>query len=101
AKSNITGAELRTAPFPALALVAAEQAGEPVLVGRLVWNDRELGWASQWQMDWSGRTHRWQIRGVTFDEAFRRGIGGGAPGFLGTAAPGGGPAARNTLLVDH
>jgi uncharacterized protein len=78
AKSNITGAELRTAPFPALAPVAAEHGGEVVLVGRLVWNDRELGWATQWQIDWRGRTHRWQVRGVTFDEAFRRGIGGAA-----------------------
>ena len=78
AKSNMSGAELRTAPFPALAPVAAELGGEVVLVGRLVWDDRELGWATQWQMDWRGRTHRWQVRGVTFDEAFRRGIGGAA-----------------------
>ena len=91
AKSNITGAELRTAPFPALAPVAAEQGGEVVLVGRLVWDDRELGWATQWQMDWRGRTHRWQIRGVTFDEAFRRGIGGAAQILSGNGDRGGGP----------
>ena len=29
-------------------------------------------------MDWHGQTHRWQIRGVTCDEAFRRGSGGAA-----------------------
>ena len=89
AKSNITGAELRRAPFAALAPVAAAQGGEVVLVGRLVWNDRELGWATQWQMDWRGRTHRWQIRGVTFDEAFRRGIGGAAQILSGNGDPGG------------
>ncbi len=61
-----------------LASVAAEQGGEITLVGRLVWVDRELGWATQWQVDWQGRSHRWQVRGVTFDEAFRRGIGGAA-----------------------
>ncbi|WP_245311144.1 DUF2066 domain-containing protein [Bradyrhizobium valentinum] len=87
AKSNITGAELRTAPFPALAPVAAEQGGEVVVVGRLVWDDRELGWATQWQMDWGGRMHRWQIRGVTFDEAFRRGIGGAAQVLSGNGDP--------------
>ncbi|MDE5454316.1 DUF2066 domain-containing protein [Bradyrhizobium sp. CSA112] len=87
AKSNISGAELRTAPFPALAPVAAEQSGEVVVVGRLVWDDRELGWATQWQMDWGGRTHRWQIRGVTFDEAFRRGIGGAAQVLSGNGDP--------------
>ena len=87
AKSNISGAELRTAPFPALAPVAAAQGGEVVLVGRLVWNDGDLGWATQWQMDWRGRTHRWQIRGVTFDEAFRRGIGGAAQVLSGNGDP--------------
>ena len=91
AKSNMSGAELRTAPFPALAPVAAELGGEVVLVGRLVWDDRELGWATQWKMDWRDRTHRWQIRGVTFDEAFRRGIGGAAQILSGNGDRGGGP----------
>jgi hypothetical protein len=90
AKSNMSGAELRKAPFAALAPVAAAQGGEVVLVGRLVWNDRELGWATQWQMDWRGRTHRWPIRGVTFDEAFRRGIGGAAQILSGNGDPAGG-----------
>jgi hypothetical protein len=87
AKSNMTGAELRTPPFPALALIAAEQGGEVVLVGRLVWDDRDLGWATQWQMEWGGRTHRWQVRGVTFDESFRRGIGGAAQVLSGNGDP--------------
>jgi uncharacterized protein len=77
-KSNLNGAELKTAPSSTLASVAAEQGGEVALVGRLVWDDRELGWATQWRMDWRGRTHRWHVGGVTFDEAFRRGIGGAA-----------------------
>jgi hypothetical protein len=87
AKSNITGAELRTSPFPALAPIAAEQGGGIVLVGRLVWDDRDLGWATQWQMEWGGRTHRWQFGGVTFDEAFRRGIGGAAQVLSGNGDP--------------
>jgi hypothetical protein len=87
AKSNMTGAELRAPPFPALALIAAEQGGEVVLVGRLVWDDRDLGWATQWQMEWGGRTHRWQVRGVTFDESFRRGIGGAAQVLSGNGDP--------------
>ena len=87
AKSNMTGAELRTPPFPALALIAAEQGGEVVLVGRLVWDDRDLGWATQWQMELGGHTHRWQVRGVTFDESFRRGIGGAAQILSGNGDP--------------
>jgi uncharacterized protein len=77
AKSNFN-AELKTVPSSTLASVAAEQGGEVALLGRLVWDDRKLGWATQWWMDWRGRTYRWQVRGVTFDEAFRRGIGGAA-----------------------
>jgi uncharacterized protein len=78
AKLSINGVELRTMTTSTLASVAAQQGGEIALVGRLVWVDRELGWSTQWQMDWQSRTHRWQVRGVTFDEAFRRGIGGAA-----------------------
>jgi uncharacterized protein len=78
AKLSINDVELRTMTSSTLTSVAAEQGGEIALVGRLVWVDRELGWATQWQMHWQNRTHRWQVRGVTFDEAFRRGIGGAA-----------------------
>ena len=87
AKSNITGAELRSPSLSVLAPLAAELGGEVVLVGRLVWDDRELGWATQWQMDWRGQPHRWQIRGVTFDETFRRGIGGAAQILSGNGDP--------------
>jgi uncharacterized protein len=78
AKANIDGAELTAMPPPALAAHAAELAAEAVLAGRLVWVDAEFGWATEWQIDWQGRPHRWQARGITFDEAFRRGIGGAA-----------------------
>ena len=78
AESSINGAEFGTTTSSTLGSVAARQGGEVALIGRLVWVDRELGWATQWQMDWQSRTHRWRVRGVTFDEAFRRGIGGAA-----------------------
>ena len=87
AKSNISGAELRAPSFPALTPLATELGGEVVLVGRLVWDDRDLGWATQWQVDWRGQTHRWQIRGLTFDETFRRGIGGAAQILSGNGDP--------------
>ena len=78
AELNLDGVELRAVPPSTLAAVAAKQGGDVALVGQLVWSDRELGWATQWQIDWRGKMHRWQLRGVTFDEAFRRGIGGAA-----------------------
>ena len=87
AESSINGAEFGTTTSSALGSVAARQGGEVVLIGRLVWVDRELGWATQWQMDWKSRTRRWRVRGVTFDEAFRRGIGGAAQILSGNGDP--------------
>ena len=87
AKSGISGAELTKVPSSTLASGAAEQGGEVALVGRLVWDDAELGWATEWQMEWQGQPHRWQLRGVTFDEAFRRAIGGAAQILSGNGDP--------------
>ena len=86
-KSGFNGVEPMTAPSSALAPVTAELGGEVALAGKLVWDDRKLEWATRWQMDWHGRTHRWQVRGVTFDEAFRRAIGGAAQVLSGNGDP--------------
>jgi hypothetical protein len=56
AKSGIDGAELTAVPSSTWASRAAEQGGELALVGRLVWDDQELGWATEWQR--SGRAGR-------------------------------------------
>ena len=88
AKSNLNGVELKSLPPSTPAPAMVEQGGEVALVGQLVWDDRKLGWATQWQMEWRGRTHNWQVRGVTFDEAFRRGIGGAAQVLSGNGDPG-------------
>jgi hypothetical protein len=87
AESSINGAEFGTTTSSKFGSVAARQGGEVALIGRLVWDDRELGWATQWRMDWQNRTHRWRIRGVTFDEAFRRAIGGAAQILSGNGDP--------------
>ena len=86
---NLDGAGLKPVPPSTLAAVAGEQGGEVTIVGQLVWDDRKLGWTTHWQMDWQGRMHRWQVRGVTFDEAFRRGIGGAAQVLSDNGEPGG------------
>ncbi len=87
AQAGIRGAEPGTATSRAVAPLVAGQGGEVALIGRLVWVDRELGWATQWQIDWRGRTHRWQVRRTNFDEAFRRGIGGAAQILSGNGDP--------------
>jgi uncharacterized protein len=86
-KSGLDGRKLETTPSSTLAPLTAEQGAELALVGRLVWDDRALGWATNWQIEWHGHTHRWQVRGVTFDEAFRRGIGGAAQVLSGNGDP--------------
>jgi hypothetical protein len=87
AKAGITRAEPGSTTSRAWAPLVAGQGGEAALVGRLVWDDRALGWATQWRIDWHGRTHRWQVRGTNFDEAFRRGIGGAAQILSGNGDP--------------
>jgi len=88
-KAGINAAELTRLPTSKLAPVATGLGGAVPLVGKLTWDDRELGWVTQWQLDWQGRTYRWQFRGVTFDEAFRRGIGGAVQVLSGNGDPGG------------
>jgi uncharacterized protein len=85
--AKIDGAELTAMPSTALALVAAGQGAQATLVGHLVWVDAELGWATEWRMDWGNRPHQWQARGITFDEAFRRGLGGAAEIMSGNGEP--------------
>jgi hypothetical protein len=90
AKANISAAELSKTPSSTLVSLAAGQGGEVALVGRLVWNDRDLGWVTQWRIERPGRPHRWRLRGVTFDEAFRRGIGGAGQVLSGNGEDGSG-----------
>lgn len=61
-----------------LAEVAARRGGEALLIARLAWNDQELRWVADWQLDWQGKPQRWRLSAVTFDEAFRQGIGAAA-----------------------
>jgi len=61
-----------------LAEAAAGRGGETVLTARLVWDDRALQWAADWQLDWRGKPQQWRLSAVTFDEAFRQGIGAAA-----------------------
>jgi len=87
-KSAIIATGLSTLPEAALTSATAAQGGDIALIGHLVWSDQDLGWVTEWQLAWQGRPHRWQLRGVTFDEAFRRGIGGAAQVLSGNGDPG-------------
>ena len=58
--------------------VMAKQGGDVLLIARLVWDDRKLRWNADWQLEGQGKSQHWQLAAVTFDEAFRQGIGGAA-----------------------
>jgi uncharacterized protein len=65
-------------PPARLAAAAARQGGELVLTARLVWDEQSLQWKSEWQLDGAGEGRRWRGSAVTYDEAFRQGLGAAA-----------------------
>ncbi len=52
--------------------------GQVVLQGTLRWSEPDFGWVADWAIDAGGQAVRWQVRGVSFDAAFRSGVGGAA-----------------------
>jgi len=88
ATADVRDIELLSVPPATLASIASALGGEAVLVGQLVWDDNELGWATRYRMSWRGKDYKWQFRGVTFDEAFVGGIGGAAQVLSGNGDPG-------------
>ena len=61
--------------------------GRRVLAGSLVWSDADLGWTAVWRMKSGDRVVRWSIVGVSFDEAFRQGVGGAVKMLSGNGRP--------------
>lgn len=67
---------------------AARTAGADMpLIGSLDWSDADHGWVASWRMAEGGRQHRWTVRGVNFDEAFRVAIRGAAQILSGNGTP--------------
>ncbi len=86
-----TGLSLEALPAADLAAldgIAKSAGGDVALAGSLVWSDAALGWIADWRLAWHGKTYRWQIGGVSFDAAFRSGLGGAAQILAGHGPPG-------------
>jgi hypothetical protein len=75
-------------PPAALAMLASTHGEDATLVGHLTWDDNALGWIAEWRLEEQGRVHRWPLRAETFDEVFRRAIGGAAQILSGNGEPG-------------
>ena len=49
------------------------------LEGKLVWSDNDFGWNADWRLVQEGKERgTWSVRGVSFDDAYRAGVGGAA-----------------------
>jgi hypothetical protein len=60
--------------------------GDTALIGKLFWIEQEFGWRADWRLVSHG-DHRWQIRGVNFDAAFRNAMEGSAQILSGHGEP--------------
>ncbi len=73
--AGVTFGSLQDADPEALAGAAHASGGDMALAGSLTFSDAELGWIADWRLN-DGKNHRWGIRRVTFDEAFRNAVRG-------------------------
>lgn len=85
--ANLDETALRTDDMARLDLLAKQTGGAQALAGSIVWSDKELGWIADWRLADHGKIYRWQVRGVSFDEAFRVAIGGAAQILSGNGQP--------------
>jgi uncharacterized protein len=87
-QSNQIGIETAAiTPGDRLLRVTELSNGELPLVGDLRWSDAALGWIVTWRLEASGRRHRWSVRGVNYDEAFRNAVRGAARILSGNGEP--------------
>lgn len=70
-----------------LEAVARSAGADVALAGTIVWSDADLGWIADWRLEHGGAPHRWQIHGVSFDDAFRNAVGGAAQILSGNGDP--------------
>ncbi|MER9326780.1 DUF2066 domain-containing protein [Mesorhizobium sp. M0488] len=78
---------LRDAEVTMLDAVAKKAGADQALAGSIVWSDKELGWIADWRLATAGNTYRWQVRGVSFDDAFRVALRGAAQILSGNGQP--------------
>jgi hypothetical protein len=61
--------------------------GDVLLVGTIDWPDEGRGWAGDWRLDVNGEEYRWEVRRVSFDDAFRNVVRGTAQILSGNGRP--------------
>jgi hypothetical protein len=86
-QSGLDFEALRNTDMAELNTLAKAAGGDLALAGSIVWSDEDLGWVADWRLAPAGETHRWQVRGVSFDEAFRVAMRGAAQILSGNGTP--------------
>jgi hypothetical protein len=79
-------------PGPEFAEASLRTGAVATLIGTMVWNATDRGWIAEWHLETGEEPGalppaRWAVRGVSFDAAFRSGIGGAAQVLSGNGAP--------------
>lgn len=86
-QAGLDDRSLRNADMTKLDTAAKNIAADQALAGNIVWSDKELGWIADWRLAMAGKIYRWQVRGVSFDEAFRIAMRGAAQILSGNGQP--------------
>lgn len=89
-KASLAGMNVETLQDKSMAelnALARKAGGDLALAGSIVWSEADLGWVADWRLAPAEETHRWQVRGVSFDEAFRVAMRGAVQILSGNGAP--------------
>jgi uncharacterized protein len=87
-EAGLSYQKLAAAEPSSLAAIARTTGGDLPLIGTMVWSEEALGWIADWRLGAQGRSYRWRIRGVSFDDAFRKAVAGAAQILSGHGQPG-------------
>ena len=86
-KAGLSYESLLTIDLRRLDAAARTMGGDLALGGSMLWSEAALGWIADWRLGAQGKSYRWQIRGVSFDDAFRDAMAGAAQILSGHGSP--------------
>lgn len=87
AAAKVEPGTLPRMPWAPLTMAARAAGGDMPLRGSLVWSDADLGWIADWELETAETRFRWQLRGVSFDDAFRNAASGALQVLSGNGQP--------------
>jgi uncharacterized protein len=86
-KAGLSYEGLSAVDLPRLDATARTMGGDLALVGNMLWSEEALGWIADWRLGAEGKSYRWRIGGVSFDDAFRNAMAGAAQILSGHGRP--------------